>query len=288
MVRKIRLVEVVLLGVCGALLFGCNEQEFSSQSMNSIAIATGDFDDISESMDRMLINHTIYDGIISTATWDPDYESMNMALQVETLLGSSLEMRKHDSVFLSSGMRGVGEFQYNGVLEDDFFVSDSHIISNVYDYVASGHTVLLTDWTYEILEWAWPDAVDFLYKDESIDRAQLGVLEDVTARVTDDLLADALGMDSIAIHFNYSNWAVMESVSSDVTVWLRGDISYREDDAIGDTMLTDVPLLVSLRPFDGAGRVVFSSFHMNAQNDYIADQILRTVVGPFQEGFSEL
>ena len=82
------------------------------------------------------------------------------------------------------------------------------------------------------------------------------------------------------LQFDYSHWTVMRAVSSDVTVHLVGDVTYRDRSGQGAQTLTDVPLLVSF-PAE-QGRVIVSSFAWKAQNPGVTDVILATLLAEMQ------
>jgi hypothetical protein len=264
---------------------GCNEQSFTTQRLDSIAVTVGDFDNLAAPLNRMNVRHMVYEGLISTATWDPDYNGQNVALKVESLFGDESELMSHDAVFVSSGTRGLGERVYNGLLPDDDLVTDSAVVANVQSYVRRGGVLLLTDWSYDLVEAAWPGFVDFVNDDTRLDAAQVGEIGTVTSKVQRSELEAALETDSVALKYDFSNWTVIESVSDEVQVWLSSDARYRVQ-AGGLETLSDVPMLISFEP-EGSGRVVYSTFHMDAQTAVITDQILRTVVGYFPENTDE-
>lgn len=264
------------------MVLGCNEQSFTAKRLNSIAVTAGDFDQLGAPLDRMNVRHTVYEGLISTATWDPDYEGQNIALKVEALFGDLAEIAGHDALFVASGTRGLGERVYNGLLPDDALVSDPAVVDNVREYAKRGGVLLFTDWTYDLLEEAWPDYVEFLNDDTELDAAQVGEIGTLTASVLEVELESALEADKVALKYDFSNWSVVESVSEDVTVWLAADARYRVQEG-GVMTLAASPMLLSFEPKTG-GRVIYSSFHMDAQTAVVTDQMLRTVVGYFEEG----
>jgi len=263
------------------LLVACQENDFAGTQSRSIAVVTGDFDDVAEPLDRLVLNHTAYDGIISNAVWDPEYDPETHALKAEGLFAGGGELGQHGWVFVASGARGFGDTVYNGVAPDNQFVDDLLVRSDIVDYVARGNTLLVTDWAYDLVEVCWPSAIEFLGDDTARDSAQLGEVETVIAEVTDKRLRDTTENDQLAIHYNFSNWAIIESVSDDVAVWLRGDVNWRNPNDGSVTSVKNVPLLVSFTPKEGSGRVVVATFHIDAQNDPVADEITNTVVGPF-------
>ncbi|MEZ4317493.1 MAG: hypothetical protein R3F61_08310 [Myxococcota bacterium] len=261
-----------LLGL--ALLPGCIENSFSTRPTNSIAVTYGDFDDLTESLDRLLVQHGIYEGLISNATWTDDDIG---GIPVEALFLEG-EMGLHDAVFVASGTRGLGKTVYNANRPDDLLIADEDTHRIARTYVRANKSFLLTDWAYDLAEQSWPDAIEFLGDDTEFDAAQKGNIGTVVARVTDDRLAEALGMDQVVIDYNYSNWAVIEDVGEDTTVWLRGDVEYWNGD--GWSVLEDAPLLVSFEPYAGTGRVVVMTFHANAQTPAVTDTLLETLLGP--------
>ncbi len=259
------------------LLLGCNENGFSSRKQNSIAVTYGDPDDLSESLTRNLVQHGIYEGLISNATWTDDDVG---GIPIENLFFEG-EMAKHDAVFVTSGTRGFGLTEYNSNRRDDALIADEETLRIARTYVNANKSFLLTDWTYDLAEQAWPEFVEFIGDDTVIDAAQTGNVGTVVARVTDERLEQALGMSQIPIDYNFSNWAVIESVSEDVTVWLRGDVEYWDGEAWA--ALEDVPLLVSFEPEGGQGRVVVMTFHANAQTPAVTDTLLETLLGPLPD-----
>jgi hypothetical protein len=136
--------------------------------------------------------------------------------------------------------------------------------------------VVASDWSYDLIEQAWPDKITFLDEAEGLDAAQRGTSSSVVATVTDEALAEALGNDQLEVFFDFSYWTVMESVGSGVTVHMRGDVEYRPTDGSSTARLENVPLLVSFE--HQGGRVILSSFAWRAQRQAVADTLLLTMV----------
>ena len=275
--------------VLGLILLGsgCSDQEFLVRLNNSVAVTVGDFDEVAAPLNRMVVKHTDYDGVISTTTWNPNYTGSS-ALSVEGLFGDLGEMMEHDAIFVASGTRGLGARQYNGLSEDSQIVASPEAVENVREFVARGNTLLVTDWGYDLVEATWPDYVTFAGEETGLDAAQRGSEGDIQAVVSDEVLATAIETDSIELSYNFSNWAVIESVREDVRVLMRGDVTYLDPSGIGTVSLSQVPLLIQFEPPGGLeGQVVFSTFHMDAQNAFVVDETLRTVVGRFKENDPE-
>ncbi|TNE89901.1 MAG: hypothetical protein EP330_10040 [Deltaproteobacteria bacterium] len=274
------------LVACAAIaLAGCqSDRGLYGGPLTSVGVVAGDFDEMAEPLLRMDVRHDVYEGIISVATYDTEWDYEGVALKVETLLSDTNVMTRYDGVFIASGTRGFGVREYNGLDADNQLVSDPVVLEEVRSYVEDHNgTLFVTDWSYDLVEAIWPDAIDFLGDDITIDAAQRGEIGFVQASVEEEGLAEVLEISTLPLEYNYSNWAPIESVHPDTTVWARGDVEYRLDGGSGFATLTDSPLLVSFNP-EGGGRVVYATFHVNAQLDHTMDRLLNTVVGDFSEG----
>jgi hypothetical protein len=267
------------------LVGGCqSDRGLYGADLSSVGVVAGDFDEMAEPLLRMDVRHDVYEGIISVATYDTDWDYENVALKVEGLLGDRNRMGSYDGVFIASGTRGMGAREYNGLDADNHLVADPVVLEEVRAYVEDRNgTLFVSDWSYDLIEAIWPQAIDFLGDDALIDHAQRGQIGFVPASVEEQALVDVLGTETLPLEFNYSNWAPIESVGPDTIVWARGDVEYQLEDGGGFATLNDAPLLVSFAPEQG-GRVVFASFHVNAQLDNTMDRLLDTVVGDFSEG----
>lgn len=256
------------------LLGGCIENNFSSRPRDSIAVTYGDFDLLTETLDRQLVQHGIYEGLISNATWS---ERRVSGIPVESLFFEG-EMGLHDAVLVASGTRGLGLTEYNSNRPDDMLIADDAVLRVARSYLRASKSFYLTDWAYDLAEQAWPEYIEFYGDDAVFDAAQVGDIGRIVARVTDPRLEDALGMDRVSIDYNYSNWAVITDVGPDATVWLRGDVRAWNGD--GWDELVDVPLLVSFEPNGGPGKVVVQTFHANAQTPAVTDLLVDLILGP--------
>ncbi len=265
----------------------CIETTVNVRPIDTVAVVAGDFDDISESLGRQLIDHQTYEGFVCCAAYDPDLDPDLIALKAETLFSGTgedggRELFLYDAVMINSGTRGLGAWEYNGVERDDHLVADPTVVANVTEFAERAGLVWASDWTYDLVEAAFPDEIDFYGDDLVLDDAQVGTLGRVQARVTDAELEDALGTDQVSLEFNYSDWTVIESVGEGVDVLLRGDAEVKLSQSEGFGVVQDVPLLVS---FDkGQGQVIFSSFHWNAQNADLADTVLLSIARGLRAG----
>lgn len=274
------------------LMLGCTpENTFVERPFESIAVVTGDFDQVEASFNRLDIAYIPYEGYITTAAYDESIDPDLIALKSESLFtgedsDGNKELFKHDALFVNSGARGFAEVMYKESLDaDDQFVSDEQVIADVRDFVDRGRTVWVSDWGYELVEAAWPDRIDFYGDDETLEAAEVGASGRTTARIIDSELQDTLGTETASLELNFTNWALMDSVADDVEVVLRGDVGYRISAEEGWGEAEQVPLLVRFEV--GSGTVVFSSFHWHAQNAAFADALLVEVVPGLDVGSAD-
>ncbi len=266
---------------------GCIDNTISQQPIREIAVVTGDFDHMSEGLDRMLLSYTEYEGFICCASYDDTVDPEANGLKTEGLFtgsteGAGRELFIYDAVFLNSGSRGWGAYEYNGVSEDNQLLSDPEVLKSIEEFVTQGNTLVLTDWTYDLIEAIWPESLEFYGDDLEVDAAQAGLLGTVSATVTDTVLANSLEQENVNVAFNFSNWSVIESVDSDVEVYLRGDIPYRISASEGTGTMKDVPLLVSFEK--GGGQVIFASFHWAAQTPELGQALMAEIIGGLKAG----
>ena len=138
---------------------------------------------------------------------------------------------------------------------------DAHetIINNIRNYVAAGGSVYASDWAYDVVEQAWPEAIDFVGADEIPNAAQLGMDGMVTAQIPDNALATWLERDELPISYDLPVWPPIADVTSgSVNVHLQGRVEYR----VGQNpqSLPASPLLVSFA--SGEGRVAYATFRI--------------------------
>ena len=277
-----RLLRAAAFTVCAT---GCIDNTIRQQPISDIAVVTGDFDHMSDPLDRMLIAYKEYEGFICCASYDTTVDPDANAMKVESLFtgeteAGGQELFLYDAVFLNSGSRGWGAYEYNGVGDDDHFLKDPAVLQNIEEFVNRGGVLVLTDWTYDLIEAIWPDVVSFYGEGGELDAAQVGLIGTVEAKVADEVLSNKLEQESVNITYNFSNWTIIESVSEGVEVYLTGDANYRISASEGNGTLSDVPLLISFEK--GGGQVIFASFHWAAQNPELSQVLMTEVI----EGFS--
>lgn len=212
-----------------------------------VAVITGNYDDFQLVLGNMgFANYDVFDGLDAT-------ELLGLLLNPE-------QLSRYDIVFVDGGCLEEGIFYGGDAVSDN-------IIANLRDYVAAGGSIYASDWAYDAVEIAWPDAIEFVGEDSEPDAAQLGEYDEVSASVSDASLAEWLGETRIDIAYDLPVWPAIQSVSDAVSVHLAGTVSIREGETTWS--LPAVPMLVSFN--SGEGKVVFSTFRVakNANTDML-------------------
>lgn len=284
------------VGMLGAAVFGpavlaagCQDQGFKEVEFDAIAVVYGDFDNMGDVLTAADIGATAYDGFIVQATYAPEDDRPRrgeMELTVEGLLtdtSGDLDLAGYNAVFVNSGTRGLNAWQYNNRLEpDDALLLDAENLQKTCDFVQGGGTLVAGDWAYDLIEFCWPDAIEFYGDNTVVDAAQVGVADDeVLAEVVRDSLKEPLG-SAVSLTYNYTAWSVITDVGADTEVLLRGNIAYQPSETEPIDELQGAPLLV--RFLAGGGQVVFSTFHLGAQAPSLSEALLLNVVEGLNPG----
>lgn len=273
-----RCLTLILLSSVVVAVAGCPpDNTLRRLALGETAIATGDFDNVDALIKDVAASTTVeatiayYDGYITgpAIESEPINGGRPLELQVEDLMrvDSTQGLQNFDTVFLSDGMRGCNQQQYNGVGEDNHLVLDQTVIANLEVSVRNGLRLYFSDWNYDLLEATWPDLIDWMGDDSELDAAQRGMApQTVNARIVDQGLADFMEvpLDSeLEVIFNFGTWAVIDEVDESVTVLVVADVEY-DDPATGEVRIKeDAPLLVAASV--GTGVVLFTTFHNEAQ-----------------------
>ncbi len=265
-----------------SLATGCIDNGIHGARKSAVAVVLGDFDDLTTSLVALDVASEPWDGFIVQATYSPADNRLqrgDLQNQAEEILtqndSNTLVLNDYGTLFVASGTRGFGTVQYNdATLPDNGMITDA-ALSHVCDFANEGGLLVVTDWAYDLVEHCWPDNIEFVGDDTVVDAAQTGIPGNgVLATVNDSKLAADVG-DVVTLDYNYSDWSVINSVSSDTEVLLSGDVSYQPSATEAAKTLTGVPLLVRFAPgANKAGQVIYSTFHLSAQNPTLQQAIL--------------
>jgi hypothetical protein len=214
-----------------------------------VAVVTGEWDRVEDVLDDIGVdpaNIILYDG--SSSTWVGD------------LLDDYTVLSQYDIVFFNCGVFDFG------------FSFQTTAINNLRQFVSQGGSVYASDQAYDIVERAWPDAIEFYGNDALANQAEDGQeTDDLTGRIVDLGLAGSLGSNIIDLHYPLLAWAAMQSVADYVTVYIRADAPL-----LNAPTLTDVPHTVRFSA--GQGRVLYTSFHQESNISPMMQQALRVLM----------
>lgn len=138
------------------------------------------------------------------------------------------------------------------------------LVDPLQSYVSNGGILYASDWRYDAIAAAFKEM-----KDDSL--VADGAGQKLEADVVDPELRKALGVQKVPLHFNLGDWKVAAFNHPRVQVLLRGTYKKMK----GQETAT-APLMVKF-PFD-KGTVIFTSFHNEAQNSRIEEQLLQYLV----------
>lgn len=142
---------------------------------------------------------------------------------------------------------------------------NADVQANLRSHVESGGYLYVSDWSSTYVDEIWPEAIQFVSPD-----AQIGYEGTVRGDIVDSELAAAMGTDEMDITFDLGAWVVIDSVGVGTRVHVQGDVQTEQGP------MSDRPLTVSFTP--GDGKVIYTSFHNEAQTTSDMDHILEFIV----------
>lgn len=138
-------------------------------------------------------------------------------------------------------------------------------------FVAAGGRVYASDWADSFVIAGWPTRIVFQEPEHRV-----GFEGTYTGALTDPVLQATVRSSTLRVEFDLAGWSVIDSVSADTEVLVRGDLR-TFDFATGDeTTLPDRPW--AARFPDAAGVVTYTSFHNHAQLDEKTHALLQQLV----------
>ena len=229
-----------LLDVTGA----ANKLCFGSGAAK-IAVLAGSWDDMAGLLDQLGLRYDFYN--------DNGDQGADGAL-VE-LLSDPQKLGGYDILFANCG----GTV---GWLPQD----EPQVMGNVKDFVLGGGSLYMSDYAWVLGEWSFPDKVDWYDND---DPSSMGDADSpqvipsgthVNATIADGTLASVLGKNTIAIEFDQGPQIAPVAVANGAFAHVVGSINVPFE-----LQIPNAPLTLSYVPADGAGRVIYTNFHNDAQ-----------------------
>jgi len=229
-----------LLDVTGA----ANKLCFGSSAAR-IAVMAGTWDDMGGLLEQLGLRYDFYNE-------NGDAGSDGSIVE---LLSDPQRLQGYDILFANCG--GT-----TGWLPQD----EPQVMPNVKDFVLQGGSLYMSDYAWVLGEWSFPDKVEWYDND---DPSSMGDSDSpqvipsglrVNATIADGALAGYLGKNTIAIEFDQGPQIAPVSVANGAFAHVVGDINVPLEFSI-----PNAPLTLSYVPADGAGRVIYTNFHNDAQ-----------------------
>jgi hypothetical protein len=213
----------------------------------TIAVMEGSWDDIGSLLSKLGLAYDTY-----------TVEDEGKAGTILGLLSDPGKLSQYDILVANCGA-------YHGWMPIDF----PEVMPNVRDFVLAGGSLYTSDYAWVYGEWAFPEAIEFfksddvldMYTDESPQMLQTGLT--IEATVVDGTLASWLGKVEIPIVVDSGPQIAPQAVGPGSFGHAVGHVfqPFGGDDAIDAT----IPLAISYVPAAGAGRVIYTNFHNDAQ-----------------------
>jgi hypothetical protein len=215
----------------------------------NIAVVTGAYDNVENILDRLGLSYDTFDG---DAYGSGEYVS---------LLGNPSKLAEYDIIFFNCGMDDSWAYGYGSITVNE-------IRQNVRQFVQDGGSLYASDWAYYMVEAPFPGMVTFVGDDNTYSSPQVGESGYYTVDVLDPGLKTLLGSSKASINYDLPSWVVPEYAGT-AEVLVRGTVTYYEDWI--NLRTKDVPLVLAGRD---NGRVLYTSFHNEAQTTVDMDRIL--------------
>jgi len=152
---------------------------------------------------------------------------------------------------------------------DTYYAEETQVQDNLRNFVKAGGSIYASDWDYEYVEYTWPEAIDFYGDDLTEPKIGEGD-QHVNGDIIDSCLEDYMGKSVVDLYYDLSAWVVIDGVGSGTNTDIQGDINTSEGP------LQDLPLLVNFT--DDNGKVIYTTFHNEAQVTADAEKILKYFV----------
>ncbi len=243
-----------------------------------VAVARGPYDSVENILDDLGVGYDYYRHPTTGSFGQPPSDDTPPA----ELLADLDAMMAYDAIFINCGpdnrsfLHPVKICEYSsGEVEPCFDGNDMNVKAYRYDisgpsfdnlraYVQAGGSVYASDWSWPVAAAVIPDGVDFHGDELRSDNVNVGSTGQNDGQIDSVALIGFLGVDTIAMNFRDSEdrWSVMDAVTEQVEVLIRGDAEVYVNGAA--VMRPDTPLMIRYRN-DAGGQLIFTSFHIDAQ-----------------------
>lgn len=181
----------------------------------------------------------------------------------------------NDILFINCGAH---EWALDRATEEELAIA----FENLRRFVVEGGSIYLSDWSYDLLEALYPDAVDWMGADALYNDAEHGLAQFFVGEVLDTEIAAVLGLDRASLRYEQNRIAIPETLGEGANALIVADIEVEDID--GQSLeLLDVPVLFEFRPpvltpNAQPGRIIYTTFHNGSSNTPDMDEVLRAII----------
>ena len=226
-----------------------------------IAVVLGDADHIEKILDDLGFAYETFDSGTATTVGSS---------AAQKLLMDPAKLGSYDVLFVNCST----------VLQS-LLTDNPGIIDSLQAFVGGGHSLYASDWGWNLVEGAFPDAIQFWGVENGYGKSTKGPSNtagprqgpgptlaqkkagtpalQLDAKLVDPGLAAVLGKASTTVYQDLGTWVVMKAAGTGSSIAMQADVSTAQGD------WGTVPLVVSFPV--GQGHVVYTSFHNIAQAD---------------------
>jgi len=252
-----------------------------------IAVVTGLFDRIEDLLAKLGMGELDSDNKLQLGTETFQlYDGVNDNCPPNTPCNNSLDgsYPNFDELFIDSdSSNGPDINDYDivfincGNYYENDVATDINKVTILRNYVANGGNLYVTDLSYDIVEQVFPEFIDYLGDDVTVNAAQMGAGGiTLQATVNDPLLSQwleyvdcdgtsCLNPDdgTVLIEGFFTNWSVIDRIEPDtpspVKVWVDGPVSW-----LGGSGTKPLTIMFDYGAEEGA--VLFTSYHTLESN----------------------
>ncbi|HIA02645.1 MAG TPA: hypothetical protein EYN66_12175 [Myxococcales bacterium] len=217
-----------------------------SKDKTKIAVVTGDWDKIEAILSKLGFEYDLYDGLSNIQ-------------ETIGLLTDLNKMSSYDIIFFNCG----------GSHDDILLTNTNAITNNLQKFVAAGGSIYASDWAFVYAEWPWPNSIGFVGGNQNIYGPKLGMMGPVTGTVTDPVLANFLGKNTVNLNYDLGMWVVVENAAANTKIHIQGNVNM-----LGQS-ISNAPLMLSHTP---GGKVLYTTFHNEPQMTQDMEKILNFLV----------
>jgi hypothetical protein len=257
------------------------------------AVISGSFDSIEDVLARVLGCGTVTGGALEIGTECPQLELVgffgtNPNTALTDVLGLAEGTYPTLTEFLTSPNVAEALALFRGVFFncgcDESLINDAGVLGALQTYVSNGGNVYGSDWAYQYIENAWPEAVEW-YGDDTADAARVGgsnaaqTVNVAEAALLTWLRAAGLIADdanTFPVNFNLGSWVVMTDSAASTNEVLTADNLPNGPADVPVAPRTTLPITIDFP--SGSGCVFYTSYHNEPADEVGTDEVQSRVL----------